>query len=567
MKNFAVFSLIFIALSYFAESPPAGNSVFPLSEVKPGLAAKGYSVFKGEEVSVFDVEVIDVQQIGLIKEPMILCRLNGPFFEKNGVIAAMSGSPIYVGDRFLGAVAKGWSFSKDPICALTPAEQMIALYDNKTGGGASLEALSGGSRSFEQFLTAVTLQNIEFKDNLEPLYAQGFSFSSGSGSGQVSSGKAVLPGEMIGVQLVQGDIELTAFGTVSAAKDKRFLAFGHPFLGLGDVDFPVVRAHVSAILPSLMFSFKISGSKEEIGRMVCDSPYGIVAELGKKAGMIPVELVYRKSGGTVEKRNFRIVDDPALSGMLFESSLSLLHEQLQGSSEDICLVLNDLRFDFERGESVKISQQVFGGSTPSEFLVAYIGETLSLLTRNRYKKERIAAVAIDITAVKGRNEGELLEIKVPSSTVFRGDKIEIQASFIPFEGERTIYNISLPSDDLPPGEVKVIVGDNLSVLKRIAPNLDEIPFDFESLKKAVREIPAGGVIVSSILSEQESAYYGSRRLPKLPPSLEAGLPGARETSAARSGEKVLMKPLEGPKAGYFTGLLEVKLNIKERESR
>jgi hypothetical protein len=567
MKNIAVLLAVFFAAALFAETPPANREIIPISEVKPGMTARGYSVFKGSEVTVFEAEVIDVQQIGVVKEPVILCRLKGDFFEKNGVIEAMSGSPLYVGDRFMGAVALGWAFSKEPICGATPAEQMVSLYDKRTGGGAgkALPFLSAGNYDIENYLNSMRGSKNSLSEALESLKAQGFAVSSGAEKDNVPGSGPKSPGEMIGVQLVQGDIEFAAFGTVSSVKDNSFIAFGHPFFGLGETDFPVVRAYVSAIMPSLMFSFKISGSKEEIGRMVYDSPYGIICEKNKKADLIPVELNYTKSDGMKDRKSFRIVRHPSLSRTLFQASISLLHDQMEGNGEELNLQLDGLRFDFENGESLKLSPQVFGGALPSSALSSYLGDTFSLLTQNSFKKEKLAGIAIDIKSNKGRNEGKLVEIKALSPVVCKGDPIEIRAVFVPYEGEKKVFNISIPSGDLPVGEIKVLAGDNLSIFKRTAAAFQEIPNDFSSLKSALKNIPAGGTIVTTVISEQEGEYYDGKRVPSFPPSFRSVLPEARESSTAKSSEKVLAGPISGPQTGFFEGLLEIKLSVKERE--
>ena len=567
MKKFALIVAAFLTISVMSQSPPENSALFPLSEVKPGLTATGYSVFKGGEITSFEAEVIDVQQVGAIREPMILCRLKGPFFEKNGVIAAMSGSPLYVGGRFLGAVAMGWSFSKEPICGVTPAEQMTALYEKKTAGGPPSAPRDGSTTDFGSFLDSLGSSKPTAAGLPEILKAEGFSVSYATSPERKMAAAELLPGSIIGVQLVQGDVQVTAFGTVSSVKGERALAFGHSFFGLGEVDFPLVRGRVSAVLPSMLFSFKISEAGDEIGRMTFDSPYGILLEKGRAADLLPVDILYAKSGGGDAKRSVRIVRHPYLSGMLLETALVLLQEQLEGTGDDLHVLVDSLEFEFDEGGRLSMPSQRFGGTSPSGAMTSYIADCYTLLTKNTYRKEKIARIRASVRSMKGREEGKLLELKARSSTVRRGGKIELEAAFLPYEGERTVHRISFATDDLPAGQIKIVAGDNLSVYKRVAQSMNELPGDFPGLKKALGEMPKGGALVFAVLSDRDGVYSGGKRLPELPPSLQAGLPAAREDSTARATEKVLKGPVEGPDTGYFEGLLEIKLEIIEKDAK
>jgi len=568
MKKLFAFLSLSIPLALFSEAPPPGDAVYPLSEVRPGLVARGYSVFKGSEITSFDAEVIDVQQLGVMKEPMILCRLKGEFFEKNGVIAAMSGSPLYVDGKFLGAVAMGWAFSKEPICGATPAESMTRLYAEKTRGGSQSRLPAGGkSADFQAFIESAAARSVSPEGLPDLLKAEGFSLSYGSGSEREEGAPGELsPGDMIGVQLIQGDIELTAFGTVSSVRGGELLAFGHSFFGLGETDFPVARARVSTVLPSMLFSFKISGSGAEVGRMVYDSPFGVVIEKGKKAATIPVEITYRKSDGSTEKKSVRIITHPYLSRMLLEMVVNLVHEQLEGSGQEIVLALDSLEFDFERGESVVVPPQRFGGVSPSGNLASFVTGAYALLAGNNFKKEKVSAVKIGISCSRGREEGTLLELKALSKSVRKGRPVELEAVFLPFEGDKVVRRISLPTEGLPAGEVKIVAGDNLSVYQRIAGSMAELPRDFQTLKSSLNAMPKGGRIYYAALADRETAYYDGRRIPDLPPSLQALLPAASASSAGKSPEKTLIGPLEGPETGYFDGLIEIKVNVREKGS-
>ena len=280
-----------------------------------------------------------------------------------------------------------------------------------------------------------------------------------------------------------------------------------------------------------------------------------------------MEISYEKSDGTKEYKLIRIVRHPMLSGMLLETALRLVHENLEGTGGNLHLALDGLEFGFEGGRTVAVPPQRFGGEAAPDTMTAFIAETYSLLTQNVYRKEKPEGVKVSLRAFKGREEGKLLEIRALSSSVRKGDAIELDAAFAPFEGEKTVHRITIPTEGLPAGEIRVVAGDGLSVYKRAAAGLGEVASDFGSLCAALSGMPRGGRLAYAVLAEREAVYYGGRRVPDLPPSLEAGLPSAREGSIAKNAERVLAGPLEGPDTGYFSGLLEVKVNIREKESK
>ena len=314
-KRFFLFLLFLTAINFFPKEP---INIFPLKKIKEGSIAKGYTVLKGEEITEFEAEIIGVQKMGLSNADMIICKLKGKPFDQSGVIAAMSGSPLFIEDKFLGAIAVTWIFAKDPLCAATPAENMIQLFTKQVSTSSSPSPLQ--TISLSDFLENISKLDFSFNKFMEPFEEKNFSFVE---SEQIpfSEQAEIKEGGMIGIQLVSGDLNLTAYGTVSSVKDNKFLAFGHPLLGLGEVDFPVVTAKVSTVMPSNVLSFKISSPKEEIGRMILDTPYGILCEKGVKADTIPLEISFTNSDGITSNKVVKIVRHSKLAKTLFFLSI------------------------------------------------------------------------------------------------------------------------------------------------------------------------------------------------------------------------------------------------------
>lgn len=561
MKRIFLLFLFFVSLNFFAKEP---INIFPLNEIKEGIIAKGYTVLKGEEITEFEAEIIGVQKMAINNTDMIICKLKGKPFDQSGVIAAMSGSPLFVEDKFLGAIAVTWMFSKEPLCAATPAENMIQLFTKQVTISSSPSSIQ--TISFENFLENISKIDYSFHNFFKPFEEKNFSFTQ---SEQIpfSEETEIKEGGIIGVQLISGDLNLTAYGTVSLVKDNRFLAFGHQFLGLGQVDFPVVSAKVSTVMPSSALSFKISSPKEEIGRMVLDTPYGILCEKGVRADTIPLEISFTNSNGITEKRMVRLVRHPDLAKTLFFLSIFQICEQLENNKSNYHLKLETSEFLFENDTTLDLKKQFFGGNEPSLAFSSFLTEIFSLLTSNPFKKPKIKGIKLKITSEKGKSEGNLIEIKSNRNEVKKGEKIDIDALFQTFEKGISQLRFSMPTNNLPNQKIKVVVGDSLSLYKRVLKSLNFIPDSFESLIEVLKNFLEGGYVYSAVFADEEPILLGNKRLYSLPLTIKNSIPPSLQNTNLKSSEKIYLKPLPVFESGYFNSELELTIEIKEREEK
>lgn len=540
-----------------------GNiNVFPLKDVKEGTIAKGYTVLKDTTISEFEAEVIGVQRIGSSDTPYIICKLKGKFFDECGVIASMSGSPLFIDGKFLGAVAMGWFFAKEPIFAATPAEKMVELYEKKCS--KSPTSTLQKTVTFIDFLSNLGNLNIDPNKFLAPFEEKNITISKGENQSFTKDAE-IVPGEMIGVQLISGDINLTAYGTISSVKENKFLAFGHPFLGLGEVDFPVVKAKVSTIMPSMAFSFKLSSSQEEIGRMTLDTPYGVLCEKGVKSNTIPITINYENSSSENFLKTANIVRHPDLSKMLFFISISQLCEDLESSKNSYHIVLDSANFLFDDGKNLIIKKQVFGGENPLLSFSSFISEIFSLLYSNPYKKPNIIGVKLNIISKSGKSEGNLIQIKSLKNEIERGEKIKIEAIFQKIEEKPCKINFEIPSENLPDGKVKVVVGDAISIFKRFLKSSTTVPCSFDDIFSSLSKIAEGGKIYVTVFSESESLLIDNKRIYDIPMTIKDSLSFPIANSNQKSGEKICLDPFPVYDSGFFSSELEITALIKERE--
>jgi hypothetical protein len=317
----------------------AQTAFFPLRDIQPGMRGTGRTVFSGNQIDEFQVEILGVLDNAGPKQSLILARLSGGPLEHTGVMEGMSGSPVYIGGRLVGAVAMAFPFAKDPIAGIRPIEDMVRASaagppaQRATLGDRDilhlfpkpLPAMAGDERMVN-IATPVSFSGFS-RETLESfgpqLRALGLEPRQGvAGGGSVPPGIGnpadLKPGSMISVQLMSGDLSVGADGTLTYIDGARVYAFGHSFLGVGSTALPFARAEVIALLPTLNSSFKVSSAKEWMGGITQDRDTAISGELGKLPTLTPMSISVTRNGQPIESYHMRIVNDPLLSPLLIQ---------------------------------------------------------------------------------------------------------------------------------------------------------------------------------------------------------------------------------------------------------
>jgi len=342
-----------LSLSVFAQTAAhsvsiadKGTSSFmALSQLKEGMRGTARTVFRGSEAEEFNVEILGVIP-GAIgpKQDLIVGRLSGGGADRTSVFAGMSGSPVYIDGKLVGAISYSFPFSKEPICGITPIEQMIAIFEKKenlkmtasepkavsfaelasTDWAADFPKSPANSNgllagvSNNSLLMAVAGQS--FQRIATPLTFTGFSqetlnlftpqllqaglvpVSAVGGAAPISpikkaDEKTLVGGDSVSMHLTRGDYSLAAAGTVTWRDGDKVYAFGHPFLSLGTSDLPMSESHVVAVIPSVNNSFKLSVPDAMVGTMTQDRATGVFGKLGQSPKMIPVRINLTTSRG------------------------------------------------------------------------------------------------------------------------------------------------------------------------------------------------------------------------------------------------------------------------------
>jgi len=323
-----------LILLVFAVALQAQSALMPLADVRPGMTGVGRTVFSGGAVEEFKAEILGILENVGPKQSIILARLSGGPLDRTGVLQGMSGSPVYIDGKLIGAVALSFAFSKEPVAGIRPIAEML-----DAASGTSLATPGPGLPQRAEF-QAGPARLVEIAT---PLWMAGFSRSTldhfgtalraaglepiqgASGGGQATpntSGRRPQPGEMISVQLMTGDLNVGADGTVTHVDGDRLWAFGHRFLAGGETAMPFARAEVITLLASQNLSFKISSPKEWMGAIRQDRNAAIAGRIGERVALIPLAIsLRRETGGAPRAYRMEMVRDRLFAPLLLQMAL------------------------------------------------------------------------------------------------------------------------------------------------------------------------------------------------------------------------------------------------------
>jgi hypothetical protein len=332
-QRFAYFLLISAVIAGFplAAAPQESNEILPLSQVREGMQGYAYTVFAGDQVEKFDLVVVGVMPNFLgPKQSIILVELKGPKVEHTGVVAGMSGSPVYLDGKLAGALSlKLGVFTKEALAGVTPIEDILHPPEQSAGtaSGAGQFALPATAAAQGALPSGAALQPIEtplvfsgFQPSaLQPFATQLQSFGfvaaqGGTAAARPDDGK-LAAGDMAGMVLVQGDASINSACTVTAVRGDNVYLCGHPFLNFGDVQMPMARSRVVTTLSSQLASTKIVNMGGAIGTITGDHLTAVTGKLGAPPPMIPLDLTFA-IGGTERKLHFEVVNHPKLTPLL-----------------------------------------------------------------------------------------------------------------------------------------------------------------------------------------------------------------------------------------------------------
>lgn len=552
---------------------------FPLEEVRAGLKGVSRTVFTGSEPEEFGVEVLGVLPgFPAPRQSAIIARLTGANVEKTGVFGGMSGSPVYIDNRLVGAIAFAFPFSKEPIAGITPIKQMIDIFARaekpavKAVSGPSFRPVTAGQLSGAEWKPALPKLNATNSQMLLPvanapqlaaylgqqltpiatpvvfggisaealaqfapdLQANGLLPVSGVGGAAAitplakADAKTLLPGTSVSVQLIRGDFSVAAAGTVTYRDAQRIYAFGHPFLSLGAADMPMTEASVVSVIPNTANSFKLSVPGRLVGAFSQDRSTGIFGELGQAPTMIPVRVNLRTSRDQNETYHYEVANDRFLTPLLLNMTLfSTITAVERGVGESTITVDGKISLD---GEADILLERRFSANRAAAMASASVAAPVAALLTSGFENVKLKGVELNITASDVKSEATLERIALDKTEVKRGETVEAQAFIRTESGRQFVQRIpvTVPSD-VPPGQLLLFVGDGAALQQGMSPAQAIVPQNLTQLVETINKIKKADRLYVKLFQITPGAVIGNDEMPNLPPSMVATLNSERSS--------------------------------------
>ncbi len=548
-----------------ASLPAAGGGetkMFPLAEVHRGLKGVALTVFEGVTPEPMDVEILGVLKDALGPgRDMILARLKGVKPEYTGVVAGMSGSPVYIDGRLVGALSyRIGQFSKEPIAGITPIEQMLEVRDGVAVPGAGTrsavrgEAVRGEMQAMETplVLGGFSQETVErFGDRFRAL---GMTPVAGMGGMDrtAKQPEPLVPGSAVSAVLVEGDLSMTGTCTVTYVDRTRLLACGHPITQSGGVDMPMTKAEVVATLPSPLNAFKIVNATEEVGAFTEDRASAILGRFGVEARMIPVTVDVGSGTGT-KTFHLRVVDNRDLTPQAMLVSVYETMEETNTAGAETSWKLSGEIGVSQRGVAGGGGGRALppvameGMMAPTEFnsgaiqAALYVGERFSRVYANSLERPMVTGVTLHLEAIGQRRVAVLDSARLSRTEARAGETVEVEAVLRPYaEAARVVrMGVTVPAS-AGPGAMRVLVSDGATLDRLLAPSAPGTrAAPLADVVAETDRLHANDRVYATLLDHTAQAVLDSGALEAVPLSMANVLEPLKDAQRVRiSGESV-----------------------------
>ena len=567
-----------LALATITTVVPASSSLMPLEEIRPGMVGVGRTVFEGAELQDFQVEILGVlRNVQGPRRDLILARLEGGPLAQTGVAQGMSGSPVYIDGRLIGAVSYSvGAFSKEPIAGITPIAEMkdatavprrtvqaaarLELPITQEGLSAALAAVHNRIAPFAQRAadvqvigmpaTAGSQLGAMLRPIATPLMLGGFEPEvadliagpfRGAGFNPIITGGAAgtgaaLPsplreGDAIGVALITGDLEMGATGTVTHIDGDRVYAFGHPFFNLGPAEFPLTRAYVHTMLPSLMTSFKISSMGEIIGTMQQDRATAIAGTLGKGPALVPMTVTLQSDRGSGSSSprvlKYQVVNDqlftPLLAYVALFNTLTSYERQFGAATVSV-----KSRAKL-KGHGELALEDVFAGESPLLGASAAVAGPLAMVLTNDIEKVALEDLDITITTTEAPRTASIERVWLDDIRPRPGRTVSLKVLTRSYRGEEKIVTVPIDIPANAASEMSILVTDGrqLNAIEQRELRRSLQPQSVAQMLRVLNDTRRNNRIYVRLLTGTPGAVVNGEAMTALPPSVLAVLESDR----------------------------------------
>jgi hypothetical protein len=531
----------------------AAPQTLPFSAVRTGMKGTGRTVFHGETVETFDVEIVGLLPNIGPGQNLILGRCTGGPLAQTGILSGMSGSPVTIDGKLVGAVAYSWGFSKEAIAGITPIEEMLAVgsRDGASSKRARPAAMLPWSEAVRELSTPSSLGSFMMSrlgtaasrpagarsliplsvSGIDPaglariapdLERAGFSTvqSGGTGSSPEAASAKLEPGSAVGVKLVRGDVDMTATGTVTWIDGEGVYAFGHPLYGLGDVDLPLTAARVETILPSVEQSAKIAVPLKELGAFRQDRASAIYGRLGATPAMVPVRLQLTDGSGGRRTYAFDVVDDPLLSPILLYSAMNGILGTIERTFGSATVRLRE-------GSVIKVDgakdvqlENLFAGNGATGNASGLSAFLLYVVMNNEWSNPHISGINLILDYDREPRTATVRRVTLDRYRLKAGSSVTARVFLAPYRGtERVITReIQIP-EETPTGPLSLQFGDAAAINR--AEDIDGavVPRSLDQLVALVNRLKRNDRVYVVASRSDNGVFLGGARLPNLPPAV------------------------------------------------
>jgi hypothetical protein len=587
---------------------------FKLEDLQPGMKGIGRTCYLGAKPEEFQVEILGVLRGIDPGATAVLARFSGNQLDKTGIFEGMSGSPVFIDGKLLGAVAFSFSFTKEAIGGITPIAQMVESFNetldpslgtkvilNKsrprkyrlplTGSPSKLSELEVTPNDIRQQPVLMALSGHSLVPIATPLNLGGFhsetlrvfepQFRSlgmsilkgvgGAGSqaaaqGSLETDKSPLePGSNIIVSLIRGDLDVSASGTVTYVDGNRLYAFGHSMLELGFTELPMHKGRALMVVPSMQSSFKILEIGEQAGTIRQDRGRGIYGIVGEKARMVPLQIHLTTSRGTRRDFKYELARDPLLTPLLVNLTVYntiISSERAQGS---VTLQVKG-KINVKNEQPIEVDNRFSSDSEAPNAASLAIAVPVNYLMAAGYSNLDLQNIELEISARESDQAAILDSIRLGRAEVKAGESLELEISYKKVNGEmiQDTYPITIPAN-ASPGALTMLVADGTTLM-----SLDEkeegenvIPRDLTQLIKFINNLRKNDHLYVRFFRQEPGAVVKGEGLPGLPPSILTILKSQRKVGAITPIQTSTLMEYEMPKTEYVvSGAKILKLMVK-----
>ncbi len=607
--------LAFVLFPCLPLSPHAAAPLMSIDEIRPGMEGVGRTVFEGDRLEDFQVHVLGVlRNVIAPSRDLILAKLEGGPLASAGVIAGMSGSPVYINGRLIGAVSYSLgTFAKEPIAGITPIEEMLAaaslpaprtqraerepltLPVTRESLAASLRATLAWMKPFAGNPADVQFQgppDAPFSPALAtmlrpiatPLAMGGFStdvirpiadaFQDQGGFVPVTTAggyaapqtlpRPLRPGDALGVALIDGDLSLGATGTVTHVDGSRVYAFGHPFYNLGPTLFPMTRAYIHTVLPSLFTSTKIASTGEVIGTIQQDRAVTVAGTLGPGPALIPVTLSLQSDRGPKRTFHFGIVNDqmftPLMAYMAVLQTLGSYERQYGTASYTVRGTASLKKF------GAVTFEDLFTGEQPSVNAAAYVIGPINLLLRNAFEDVELESLNLEIASSEQPLSATIERAWIDAARPKAGTTVPVKVALRTYRGDAItrVVPIDIPANAT--GALTVMVSDGTRLSQWESRELQQAAVSSRGVPQMVKVLNSArknNRIYVRLLANDPGAIVRGEVLPSLPPSVMAVLESDRNGGSFSPLRNALLGQWEIPTEQAVTGVRTLTLALDQ----